>query len=169
MTRHHPREHAKAATWTDDTAHIVKAALLTGLVWVTIIIAALSLPKTADAQEMAATDQSAIQDMIQDQVSAFQANEASRAFSHAAPSIKQMFGNEDRFITMVERQYQPVFRPQSFVFGRLQGGLDRAVQEVFVTGPAGKDWVAVYTLERQEDGNWKISGCYLRPLAGAEV
>lgn len=153
----------------DDATHFARASIFTALVWLAIIIAALSVPQRASAQDMSLADQNAIQSMIQDQVSAFRSNEAARAFSHAAPSIKQMFGNEGRFMTMVERQYLPVFRPQSFVFGHLQGGANQALQEAYVTGPAGKNWVAVYTLERQADGGWKISGCYLKPVAGAEV
>ena len=34
---------------------------------------------------------------------------------------------------------------------------------MFLVGPDGKSWVALYTLQRQPDGTWKIDGCVLLP------
>lgn len=124
---------------------------------------------TASAESLAPADQSAIQDIIKDQVAAFKADNSVVAFSYAAPSIKRMFQNDEHFMSMVRQQYQPVFSPRAFAFGRLADKGQGPVQEVYITGPAGKDWIAVYTLEKQADGNWKINGCYLRPDNGAKV
>lgn len=124
---------------------------------------------SAQAESLAPADQSAIQTIIQNQVDAFLTNNSATAFSYAAPSIKRMFQNDQQFMSMVQQQYQPVFRPQSFTFGRIADKGNGPVQEVYITGPAGKDWVAVYTLEKQPDGNWKINGCYLQPDTGAKV
>jgi hypothetical protein len=30
----------------------------------------------------------------------------------------------------------------------------------------GMDWIAIYTLEQQPDGTWRISGCYLAKALG---
>lgn len=123
----------------------------------------------ARAQSVAAADQSEIQSIIRQQVDAFLADNSSTAFSFAAPSIKNMFQTEERFMSMVRQQYPQVFRPRSFEFGRLLDGPSGPVQEVYITGPAGRDWLAIYTLEQQADGSWKISGCYLVPDRGAKV
>jgi hypothetical protein len=40
---------------------------------------------------------------------------------------------------------------------------------VFLVGPDGKSYVAVYTFQRQPDGSWRISGCYLVPDEGASI
>lgn len=134
-------------------------------------VAALTLVSSnaALAQSVAAADQTEIQSIIRMQVDAFLADNSDAAFSFAAPSIKSMFGNEKRFMSMVRQQYPQVFRPQSFEFGRLEASPTGPVQEVYITGPAGRDWLAVYTLEQQADGSWKISGCYIVPDRGAKV
>lgn len=121
------------------------------------------------AQSVTAVDQSEIQSIIRMQVDAFLANNSSSAFSFAAPSIKNMFGTDERFMSMVRQQYPQVFRPQSFEFGRIENSPTGPIQEAYITGPAGKDWLAVYTLEQQADGSWKISGCYIVPDNGAKV
>lgn len=121
------------------------------------------------AQSVAPADQSEIQSIIRMQVDAFLADNSSTAFSFAAPSIKNMFGSDERFMSMVRQQYPQVFRPQSFEFGRLKSSPTGPVQEAYITGPAGKDWLAVYTLEQQADGSWKINGCYIVPDNGAKV
>lgn len=121
------------------------------------------------AETLAPADQSAIQTIIKDQVAAFQTNNSAKAYSYAAPSIKRMFQNHQQFMSMVSQQYQPVFRPQSFTFGRIADKGNGPVQEAYITGPAGKDWVAIYTLEKQPDGSWKINGCFLQPDTGAKI
>ncbi|MEP0520808.1 MAG: DUF4864 domain-containing protein [Hyphomicrobiales bacterium] len=137
--------------------HLLAAALILGSI------------SGAYAEGVTPADQTAIQTIIQNQVDAFLANNSATAYSYAAPSIKRMFQNDKHFMSMVEQQYQPVFRPQSFAFGRIADKGNGPVQEVYITGPAGKDWVAVYTLEKQSDGSWKINGCFLQPDTGAKV
>jgi hypothetical protein len=34
-------------------------------------------------------------------------------------------------------------------------------QQVFVIGPDGRGYLAHYMMERQPNGSWRISGCYL--------
>lgn len=146
----------KLTTW-------LSRSLTAGFLFAGLNIGAVS------AQSVAASDQTEIQSIIQMQVDAFLANNSTTAFSFAAPSIKNMFGSETRFMNMVRQQYPQVYRPQSFEFGRLENSPTGPVQEVYITGPAGKDWLAVYTLEQQPDGSWKISGCYIVPDNGAKV
>jgi hypothetical protein len=54
-------------------------------------------------------------------------------------------------------------------FGELTEQDGQTVQEVGVIGPDGVPRVAIYTLERQQDGSWRIAGCRLveRPNAGS--
>ncbi|WP_244287861.1 DUF4864 domain-containing protein [Labrenzia sp. 011] len=35
-----------------------------------------------------------------------------------------------------------------------------------MTGPQGRNWLALYSFEKQEDGSWRISGCYLTTSDG---
>lgn len=113
------------------------------------------------------TEDKAIQSVIEDQISAFQSKDYDRAFSHAAPTIKQIFKTSDRFIGMVKKGYQPLYNPDSYAFSRNleQGG--SVYQEVLVTDQNGKQWQAVYTLKKQADGSWKITGVKMEPSQGA--
>lgn len=121
----------------------------------------------AQAQTSGSSDEVAIQNVIDDQIRAFKSKDHDRAFSHAAPTIKQIFKTSDRFIGMVKNGYEPLYNPDSYAFSRNieQGG--SVYQEVLVTDQNGKQWQAVYTLKRQEDGSWKITGVKMEPTQGA--
>ena len=121
------------------------------------------------AQEGGEPARSEIRAIIADQLDAFRLDDAPRAFSHAAPGIQQAFPTPEAFMDMVRRGYLPVYRPKEVAFGPAEEIDGTAVQQIFVTGPDGKDWVALYTLERQPDGAWKISGCLLRPAPGSAI
>ena len=108
-----------------------------------------------------------IQTVISNQIAAFRAGDGDRAYSFASPEIKSMFRSPGVFMKMVEQGYEPVFRPRSFSFLDQRLRDDEAVQIVDLVGPDGSPWIAMYTLERQSDGSWKITGCSLKPGVGA--
>lgn len=116
----------------------------------------------ARAEELGPT----FREIITGQISAFRSDDASVAFSFAAPNIKERFQRPDIFLKMVRQGYQPVYRPKSVSFGQLKQTTHGPTQEVFVIGPDGKSWLALYTFEQQADGKWKISGCYLEEDPG---
>ncbi|GGB45312.1 DUF4864 domain-containing protein [Roseibium aquae] len=115
-------------------------------------------PRPVMAQEI---DSGAFQSIIRDQMNAFQSGDAVRAFSHAAPRLQQQFQTPDVFIQMVKNGYAPVYRPSNVIFGQSKATPHGPVQEVYVTGPKGQTWRAIYSFEKQPDGTWRISGCYL--------
>ncbi|RTM10546.1 MAG: DUF4864 domain-containing protein, partial [Hyphomicrobiales bacterium] len=50
-----------------------------------------------------------------------------------------------------------------YSFGKVeQTGPGSIIQQVLIVGPDGKDYEAVYTLQQQPDGSFKITGCSLR-------
>lgn len=100
---------------------------------------------------------------IEAQMRAFLADDGATAYSYAAPSIRQIFPTPDIFMGMVAQGYPPIRRPQRFEFGKAEALSPGSVaQQVFVTGPDGKDYEAVYTLEMQPDGMFRITGVTLR-------
>ncbi len=110
----------------------------------------------------------AAKDVIDRQIKAFLADNNAAAYSHAAPSIKQMFPSVDRFMDMVRRGYQPVWKPRTYVFGKSAEIDDRQImQQVFTTGPDGIRYEAIYTLQLQDDGGYKITGVRLRKAVDA--
>ncbi|XHB99265.1 DUF4864 domain-containing protein [Nitratireductor sp. ac15] len=108
----------------------------------------------------------AAQSSIRNQIEAFRAGDDARAYTYAAPNIRELFPTVDRFMEMVTRGYQPVYRPRSFTFGKaIEPDATTVVQRVLTTGPNGKSHEAVYTLKRQPDGTYRISAVSLREAA----
>ena len=123
-----------------------------------LILAGVFAGSPALAQDSA---NSAIRSVIQDQLGAFTRDDAAGAFGYASPGIQRMFGTPENFMNMVQQGYPPVHRPQSYVFGMLRQEPEGPVQEVVITDASGAQWLALYSMEQQPDGAWKISGCSL--------
>jgi len=119
------------------------------------------LTGTAFAGEPNQADRGAIRQVIESQMSAFLQNDAAAAFNFAAPAIQAMFGTPENFIRMVETGYPPVFRPREVDFREIVLRDDLIVQKVLVVGPDGRPVMALYTMELQPDGTWRIAGCAL--------
>jgi len=107
--------------------------------------------------------------LVQAQLDAFAADDAERAFGYATSAIREAFGAPDRFLAMVKSAYPVVYRPSSVSFLKaawIEGSLTQVVQ---LTDEAGLVWLAVYSLERQQDKRWAIAGCELFPSPGRRV
>jgi len=133
--------------------------LATGIAAILLMAFATIAAPTARAQTDA--DQGAVRSVISDQLDAFLAEDAARAYSHASPGIRQLFPGEERFMGMVQRDYAPVYRSRSREFRDLRQTALGPVQEVVLIGPNGQEWLALYTMEQQPDGSWKIAGVRL--------
>ena len=108
-----------------------------------------------------AGDEDSIRAVIADQMAAFRRDDAAGAYSFATPKIQQQFGNAEIFLEMVRTGYRPVYRPSSVEFLDLVTVEGQLVQRVYVIGPDGRPRTALYIMERQPDGSWKIDGCIL--------
>jgi hypothetical protein len=118
------------------------------------------------APAVSAEDAAAVRKVIEAQLDAFKRDDAARAFSYAAPSIRLQFGSPDNFMAMVRAQYAVVYRPRSVAFDAptiVHGDL---VQPVRMTDAEGRAWIALYPMLRDADGHWRINGCQLGRLAG---
>ena len=117
----------------------------------------------ASAEGIGGGDAATIRSLIEGQIDAFRHDDGAAAYAFASPTIHGIFPNADRFMEMVRQGYQPVYRPKSVTFGPIVDSPMGPLQKVYLVGPDGKDYVAVYTLERQPDGTWKINGCVIVP------
>jgi hypothetical protein len=100
---------------------------------------------------------------IDAQIKAFSRGDNAEACGYAAPSIQQIFPTVDSFMSMVTGAYQPVYKPQSYDFGKAEEmGATQVIQQLLIVGPDGKDYEALYRLERQPDGSYKITGVSLK-------
>ncbi len=121
------------------------------------------------AAEPTSTEKSAMQSVVGAQLDAFNARRHDDAFSHAAPSIQAMFGNVDTFIMMVQKGYAPVYNHKAYSFGNSFSENGRYAQRVVIDGADGKRYEALYTLQQQLDGSWKITSCTLLEIASEGV
>ena len=108
-----------------------------------------------------AGDVTAAQGVIRAQEQAFARDDASAAYSHAAPAIRELFPAPDTFMSMVQNGYPPVYRHKSFEFGESKSEGNWISQHVHIVDANGETWEALYTLEQQSDGSYKITGCSL--------
>jgi hypothetical protein len=125
------------------------------------VLAALFMSlSVSHAQAVSEADRSQFQSIITGQIEAFRADDGARAYSYAAPMIKQIFPTPETFMGMVKQGYPQVYRPQSFTFGKAElSASGRPTQRVTIVGPDGVIYEAMYTMERQPDGTWQINGC----------
>jgi len=105
----------------------------------------------------------AIQRVISDQLAAFRAGEAAKAFSFATPGIQTQFGDARSFMAMVRESYSPLLdaRYTEFLEGAVIDGV--VVQPLRLSGRDNTVLVALYTMERHKRGGWRISGCMIAP------
>lgn len=115
----------------------------------------------ATAQE-AQPENPEIQGVIQQQIEAFRAEDVARAFSYAAPNIKQIFRTPENFGGMVQRGYPMVWRPGEVRFLELRRFPTGLWQRVEVLDRDGRAHRLDYRMSRGEDG-WKISAVQLLP------
>lgn len=123
---------------------------------VTLIILSLLVAAPSRAGDIAAA-----QGVIRAQEQAFGRDDAASAYSYAAPAIREIFPAPDIFMSMVQNGYPPVYRHKSFEFGRSQSEGSTIAQHVHIIDANGEAWEALYTLELQPDGSYKITGCSL--------
>ncbi|MET4204324.1 DUF4864 domain-containing protein [Bradyrhizobium sp. LA6.12] len=123
---------------------------------------------TLGAAPACAADVTAAQGVIRAQEQAFARDDAAAAYSHAAPAIREIFPAPDIFMSMVQNGYAPVYRHKSFEFGESRSEGNWISQHVHIIDANGEAWEALYTLEQQADGSYKITGCSLLKV-GREV
>ena len=136
-----------------------------------LLVLCLALaPLAAWAQKgVPPADARAVREVIEAQLDAFGKGDAARAWSYAAPAIKEMYDNPQEFMEMVRSFYSVVFHPASVVFqAPVMMGKD-VVQPVRLTDGDGRSWIAYYPMVRGPGGAWLINGCRLSRLGGQET
>jgi len=112
---------------------------------------------------LSASEWSAIRRTIDDQRKALKSGDAKKAFSFAAPGIREQFGTPEGFLAMVRDGYGALLaaRYAEFLEGAVIDGA--VIQPLRLVAPDNSVLVALYTMEKQKDGRWRISGCVLAP------
>ncbi len=115
-------------------------------------------------------DQKAFEAVISGQLEAFKKDDGQAAYSFAAPIVKGIFPNAETFMGMVKRGYEPIYKNSKYVFGDLKTDtLGRPAQHVIITASDGKRYEAVYAMQQQPDGSWKIAGVQMVEIPSVDA
>ncbi len=123
-----------------------------------IILGFLMLVTPAMAQ-----DSDAIEDVIANQLSAFNDRDVQTAWSFASPMIQGLFGNPENFGTMVEQGYPMVWTNSDVQFLELREIAGQFYQKVMVRDATGQRHVMEYAMIDTPAG-WLINGVSELPL-----
>jgi hypothetical protein len=113
--------------------------------------------------KLGAAEWSTIRRTIDDQRKALKAGDVRKAFSYASPAIRAQFRTPESFFAMVLEGYGALLdaRYVEFLEGAVIEGA--VIQPLRLVGPDNSVLVALYTMEKQKSGRWKIAGCILAP------
>lgn len=136
------------------------AVLLLGLLW-------LGFAQPVQAADMASAltraDRAAIQSVINLQMKALAADDDAGAFAMAAPDVRRQFGSAEAFMDMVRKGYQPLLRNQSTAFLEAAIIEEDVIQPLRIINRDGTVVIALFSMERQSNGDWRVYGCQLAP------
>lgn len=112
--------------------------------------------------EISDRDRHAIRNIISSQLTAFQTDNAVEAFSYATSEIQEQFKTPELFLMMVKSAYEPVYRPRSVLFEDIITVQGFPTQKVLLLG--AENPVRALYLMQQQQGIWRIAGCFLQPI-----
>jgi hypothetical protein len=136
---------------------------LRALALVAWLVCAAALAAPPDVGFLPAEDWTAIRKVIDDQLQALKRGDGVRAMTYAAPGIREQFGTPDNFMRMVRDGYGALLAARRTQF--LEGAVIEQVivQPLRLVLPDDTVLVALYQMQRQPDGQWRISGCLIAP------
>ncbi len=122
----------------------------------------LLVASCASVAEQSENTGSQFQRIITSQMQAFARDDGEAAFAYAAPTIQEQIGSPGAFMAMVRTEFHPVYRPRSVEFGEHIEIDGNYAQPVSIVGRNGRLVLAMYHMQKQSDGSWRIAGVELR-------
>lgn len=119
---------------------------------------AFALGTPVQAASLSPADEKTVRATVQGQLAAFAADDADKAFSYAAPNVREALGTAAGFMAMVRKAYPVVYRPASVAFLKPESKDGQVIQRVQMLDAGGDAWLAIYSLQR-EGTSWLITGC----------
>jgi hypothetical protein len=146
---------------------------LTGLLGVPLQAVTAEELKPAAASVAAAPLQSsdikAIQVAVQAQLDAFAQDDGDAAFGLSSTDTRSRFGSPDNFLRVVKKHYTPIYRHSRANFSAPEIIEGEVYQMVDLIDENSRVWIAVYRMERDDAGLWKIDGCQLHETGGISI
>lgn len=98
-----------------------------------------------------------IENVIKQQIEAFQADDFKTAFEYATPGIQKRFGSPEKFAFTVIHRYPMVWRPSDVQYINVEQYRDHALQTVMITDYNKTLHILVYEMI-PVDKTWRIGG-----------
>lgn len=128
------------------------------LLFVVVLVLALSSPwQGAKGQ----SDLDQIRAVIEQQLTALRRGRGAEAYRSASDGVRQEFPDVPSFMRMIATAYAPLLKHRRATLLDLQATPTGFAHGVRLVDAAGVTWNALFTVERQSDGAWAISGCQL--------
>lgn len=127
------------------------------------LLCAPALAAPPGESTLPATEWKAIQKVIGEQLEALKAGDGARAMTFASPGIRTQFATPDNFMRMVREGYGALLsarRTQFLEGATIEGAI---VQPLRLILPDDSVMVALYQMQKQRDGTWRIAGCVIAP------
>jgi Domain of unknown function (DUF4864) len=130
---------------------------------VALSIALATTLALAQGPTHSAADWDRIRSVVTAQRDALVAGDGERAFAFATPALRRQYGSAEAFMRMVRSGYQALVdaRYVELLEGAVIEG--STIQPLRLVMPDGAVLVALYTMQRQRDGSWRIAGCVIAP------
>jgi len=127
-------------------------------------LAAAAAPvRAAPGPTHPAAEWAKIRGVVTAQREALIAGDGERAFGYATPQLRQRYGSAEAFMRMVGDGYRPLVdaRYAELLDGAIIEG--STIQPLRLVMPDGSVLVALYEMQKQADGGWRIAGCVIAP------
>jgi hypothetical protein len=129
------------------------------LVFTAVLFTAIFVSDPPQAVASKAPSPQVVQRVVEQQLHALAHDDAGGAFALTDAEMRTQFGNAETFLATVREQYPMLMKPASMLFLRPETDGTIAMQKVRITDSNGASWSLTYLLNRQQDDQWRISGC----------
>lgn len=113
---------------------------------------ALALPAPALGQQGGPAAPGTVEDVINRQIAAFEADDFDTAFGFASPALQRFFGTSERFGAMVRQGYPMVLGPEDLRFLQQRAQGDFLLQRVMILDREGRLHLLEYQMLPDESG-----------------
>ena len=136
-----------------------KAATAWSLLFTAVLLGGVFASDLPHAAAPRSATPQVVQRVVEQQLNALAVEDAASAFALADPDLRTQFGNAETFLATVREKYPMLVRPASVLYLKPETDGTIAMQKVRVTDDNGAAWSLTYLLNRQQDDQWRISGC----------
>lgn len=125
-----------------------------------VLVFSLGLTQSM-AQETHRKAAQAVTLVVQSQLHAFAEDDAETAFNLATESTQSLARTPNDFLKVIKQRFTPIYRHRHALFSEPEIIEGHALQIVQLIDHDNLVWIAIYEVEREADGKWKIDGCQL--------